>query len=301
MLVGREGEYGPGPRKGRKGGEDKKEDGAEQAPKPKPTEGGPPVVTIKGRRAQVNEARHHVERLLEEVAWSTVSVPLGAPDLIGVVLGNKGSNVKKLRQDHSGVNIEVVPEECNVYLFSDEVDSLPPAVAAIEAIINANQRSVIDMDATLGRQFFAQKGPGKALRDELTKTYPAVTIDRDRDANLLKLRGPSAEVAVVVSRIEQFRDAQLTEEVYLCKEDEVRVVGLGRGVGGVGGGRAGTRARGGAWVNGESQPQSQQHTPSRTLTHTHSVPSRPKLGPVSSTRHTCPFTGRLAPRIATWS
>ena len=53
------------------------------------------------------------------------------------------------------------------------------------------------MDATLGRQFFAQKGPGKVLRDELTATYPAVTIDRDREAlnPRAQLGGASAAAA----------------------------------------------------------------------------------------------------------
>ena len=61
VIVGREGEFGGGPRKSKKGGEEateggavaKTNGGADEAPKAKAGEAGPAVVTIKGRRSQV--------------------------------------------------------------------------------------------------------------------------------------------------------------------------------------------------------------------------------------------------------
>jgi polyribonucleotide nucleotidyltransferase len=190
---------------------------------------GPRKLVIKGTRSQIEAARRLIDTIVRDTTAGTITISSGGdPSVLGNVVGKKGETIKKLRETYSSVRIEVERETETVEIMpNDPADPAQREMAAacaeaVRVIIDQNQKITIPMDAALGRQFFSSSG--KAIRDDLQKH---LALDRDRENDLLTIRGPREHLDRATEAIQEFRDSMVTDQVVICKEDEVTVLAGG--------------------------------------------------------------------------
>lgn len=175
-------------------------------------------LVVRGTRGQVAAAQAGLSTKVRDLMAATIKIDSTAdPSALGIIVGKGGATITRLRNEHPNVTIEVVAGDASVRVHSEDGDAASAAAAAIQTILDANQKWTMAMDAHLGRQFFGP--PGRALREELNQ-LPGLSFDRDREGNALRFRGPAQSLADAQARLDAFVALQQSREVFVCKEDE---------------------------------------------------------------------------------
>ena len=232
----------------------------------------PPCV-VSGTRAQVAAGVGLIRQLLGTLARDTVLVDLGEGSL-GAVFGKGGSAIQALRVAHPWCLIDVDPKHnvARIAALADEVSAelanlprdhasshhsqhhdtssdLPAAnqesveailacAAAVQALADANQRKVVDLEPSLHRQFWG--APGRSARaaigaigggdkqeGEGSSSSGKGTVVLEKPAGAEKgvygvaLRGPKAGLEGAAQMVHAFQANHVEERLaLLCDEDE---------------------------------------------------------------------------------
>jgi len=171
------------------------------------------VVKIKGNNGKVHQARAHIVQLVGEYISNTLVVPV-PDDVIPVILGKGGSEIKAFREKFPSANIDI--EGCNVHIQSDSAEMRATIKAEIDNILEANFSEVVNFSEEEKTQL--KSAQGAEVRSRITKDLN-VRLVIDFSPTAIKVKGPRPDVLRAVAALQTFRSSHTNEKVVLTEED----------------------------------------------------------------------------------
>ena len=176
------------------------------------------VVRVSGTEEQVDAAKAAIEAVVEKFNKENKVIEVD-PESVGSLIGKKGVTIRML-QDESGAKIDVDSDGGIVTVRGDEAQ-IQKAIDLIEARIADNKVVKI---AAQGREFSAVIGKGGETVNKIRDESGVTSIDLDRDAEVIVLRGSTEANEKATAMIEEILAAERkNQEEWLAqraKDDE---------------------------------------------------------------------------------